>query len=61
MSKPLNEMTNEERWRLLLIVLNEHNPIWKENYLTEKIVIEQAIEIQNIIRMNHFGITAVPN
>ena len=40
MNKPLNEMTNEELWRLFPIVLSEHIPIWKENYLTEKMMIE---------------------
>lgn len=61
MNKPLHEMTNEELWKLFPIILSEHNPIWKENYLTEKIVIEQAVGMQNIVRMNHYGSTSVPN
>jgi len=61
MNKPLHEMTNEELWKLFPIILSEHRPIWKEYYLTEKIVIEQAVGIQNIVRMNHYGSTSVPN
>jgi len=61
MNKPLHEMTNEELWELFPIVLSEYSPIWKENYLTEKIVIEQVVGIQNIVRMNHYGSTSVPN
>ena len=61
MTKPLNEMTNEELWELFPIVLSEHNPIWAKNYQKEKAVLEQAIGIQNIVRMNHCGSTAIPN
>lgn len=61
MNKPLHKMTNKELWRLFPIILSEHNPRWKENYLSEKIVIEQAVGIQNIVRMNHYGSTSVPN
>lgn len=43
------------------IILCEHNPVWKENYLKEKTVLEQAIGIRNIVRMNHYGSTAIPN
>jgi len=61
MNKHLDEMTNEELWRLFPIVLSEHIPIWKENYLTEKMMIEQAVGIQYIVRINHYGSTSVPN
>lgn len=57
----INEMTNEELWRLFPIVLNEHKPIWQENYLKEKTVLERAVGKQNIIRINHYGSTAIPN
>jgi len=61
MNKPLNEMTNEELWRLFPIVLSEHLPIWKEHYLIEKMMIEQAVGIQYIVKINHYGSTSVPN
>lgn len=60
-NKPLHEMLKEELWTLFPIVLSEHRQVWKENYLTEKIVIEQAAGIQNIVRMNHYGSTSVPD
>jgi GrpB-like predicted nucleotidyltransferase (UPF0157 family) len=61
MTKPLDEMTNEELWRLFPIIVCNHNPIWKGNYLLEKAVIEKAIGIDNITRINHIGSTTVPN
>jgi len=54
-------MTNEELWELFPIILSEHNPIWLKRYLKEKTVLEKAIGIQNIIRINHVGSTVVPN
>lgn len=61
MDKALNEMTNEELWQLFPIILCEHSPLWKERYITEKTVIEQAVGIHNIARINHIGSTAVAN
>lgn len=61
MSKSLDEMTNEELWKLFPIIICNHDPVWKENYLLEKAVIEKAIGIDNISRINHFGSTAVPD
>ena len=61
MNKPFNDMTNEELWELFPIVLSVHNPIWVKNYLTEKPVLEKAVGIQNIVRMNHIGSTAIPS
>ena len=54
-------MTNEELWRLFPIILSEHNPIWLNRYSIEKQMLEQAVGIQNIVRINHFGSTVVPN
>ena len=61
MTKSLDEMTNEELWKLFPIIISEHNPLWKENYLLEKAVIEKVIGIDNIARINHIGSTTVPN
>ncbi len=61
MNKPLSEMTNRELWELFPIILSEHKPIWVKRYLKEKPVFEQAIGIHNIVRMNHYGSTAIPN
>lgn len=61
MAKSLDEMTNEELWRLFPIILSRHNPALKDRYLTEKAVIETEIGAANIIRISHIGSTAVPN
>jgi GrpB-like predicted nucleotidyltransferase (UPF0157 family) len=60
MNKDLNEMSNRELFTLFPIILSEHKQEWKENYLKEKTLLEQAIGIQNIVRMNHYGSTAIP-
>ncbi len=60
MSKPLNELTNEELWKLFPIILSEHIPFWKERYESEKELIAIAIGSKNIVRMNHYGSTSVP-
>lgn len=61
MSKSLDEMINEELWKLFPIIICNHDPVWKENYLIEKAVIEKAIGIDNISRINHIGSTSVPD
>jgi GrpB-like predicted nucleotidyltransferase (UPF0157 family) len=61
MKRSLDEMTDHERWQLFPIILSPPNPIWKENYLKEKILLEKGIGIQNIVRINHIGSTAVPD
>ena len=60
MGKSLDEMTDEERGKLFPIVLSAHKPAWRNNYIKEKIVIEQAVGLHNIARINHIGSTAVP-
>jgi GrpB-like predicted nucleotidyltransferase (UPF0157 family) len=60
MNKDLNEMTNEELWQLFPIILSEYKSEWKEKYLKEKSVLEQSIGKQNIVRINHYGSTAIP-
>lgn len=61
MSKQLNEMTNEELWRLFPITLCEHMPVWKKRYKAEKELITKTIGSQNIAVMNHYGSTSIPN
>lgn len=60
MRKSLEEMTDEELWQMLPIVLSEYQPIWKERYLQEKKDIIHAIGSYNIVRIHHIGSTAVP-
>lgn len=54
-------MTNEELWKLFPVIICNHNPVWKKNYLLKKVVIEKAIGIDNITRINHIGSTTVPD
>ena len=61
MSKSLDEMTDEQRSRLFPIILSEHQLRWQENFRKEKTVLEQAVGIENIVRTNHIGSTAVPD
>ena len=60
MNKNLDEMTNEELWALFPVILTEHKPYWQENFRQEKSVLAQAIGLENIVRINHIGSTAVP-
>jgi GrpB-like predicted nucleotidyltransferase (UPF0157 family) len=60
MNKSLGEMTDVERLQLFPVILSEYNPIWKKNYLKEKVIVNQAIGSHNIIKINHIGSTAVP-
>lgn len=60
MGKRLEEMSNEELWRLFPIIISPHNPLWRENYLREKEWIEKAIGRDNIVRIHHYGSTAIP-
>jgi GrpB-like predicted nucleotidyltransferase (UPF0157 family) len=61
MNKNLDEMSNQELWELFPIILNKHKRYWKANFRKEKTVLEQAIGIENIVRINHIGSTAIPN
>jgi len=59
MKKDLSEMTLEELWELFPIILKEHNPDYKEWYLTEKENIIKSIGSAHIERINHIGSSAV--
>lgn len=61
MTKSLENMSNEELWKLFPIIIAEPNPVWKQHYLNEKAIIETKIGTHNIIRTSHIGSTAVPN
>jgi GrpB-like predicted nucleotidyltransferase (UPF0157 family) len=52
-------MSNEELWQLFPIILEEHNPIWKENYIRLEQEIKNRLGIENISRINHIGSTYV--
>ena len=60
MTKKLEEMSFSELGRLFPIIISEHNPEWKDLYISEKAILEQAIGIENIVRINHYGSTSIP-
>lgn len=59
--KNLHEMSFEQLGKLFPIIISEHDKDWKNKYAGEKIIIENAIGKENIVRINHYGSTFVPN
>ena len=53
-------VTPEMRTKLFPVILVEHNPRWFDNYLIEKAFIERILGKENIVRISHYGSTAVP-
>lgn len=60
MAKKLEGMSLHELGKLFPIIITEHNPEWKKLYEKERIVIESAVGKSSIVRISHFGSTAVP-
>ncbi len=58
-AKPLSELSLEDLWRLFPIILREHDPRYFEWYEAERARVLSAVGAENIIRVNHFGSTAV--
>ena len=54
------ETDEERRARIYPIILSEYNPAWPDWYAEEKINLERLIGKDNIVRIGHFGSTAVP-
>ncbi len=59
--KELDQLTPEELGKLFPIILSEPNEKWSIIYKNEKHVIEKIIGINNIVRIEHIGSTAIPN
>ena len=60
MAKPLDKMTFEELGRLFPIILSAYNPAWPTLYSAEKALIERTVGTNNIVRISHYGSTAIP-
>ena len=56
----LDNLTISEYGALFPIILAEPNPAWPEIFAQEKKLIEHSVELKNVIRVEHFGSTAVP-
>ncbi len=59
MHKSLNEMSNEELWKLFPIIISDHDPEWKNRFSSEKILLEKNLN-DAILHIHHIGSTAVP-
>lgn len=59
MTKPLQDMTNEELWQLFPILLLEHDPAWSRHYQEEKELLMRSVG-GAVKRISHIGSTAVP-
>lgn len=59
MGKVLSEMSLEDLWELFPINLKEHNPAYKEWYISEKEVIISSVGRSDIKRINHIGSSPV--
>lgn len=53
-------MTDKQRAKLYPIILTEYNPNWVIWYSEEQLKIEQAIGMENIARIRHYGSTSIP-
>lgn len=60
MKQDLNKLSVEALGKLFPIVLVEYDPEWKNLYNSEKQIIEGAIGVNKIIRIEHIGSTAIP-
>ncbi|MDU1905834.1 MAG: GrpB family protein [Dysgonomonas sp.] len=60
MNKSLNDLSNEELWKLFPIIISEHQPKWQQLYSEEKEKLCLSIGSNNITRINHIGSTAIP-
>jgi len=54
-------MTEKELGKLFPIIISEPDPAWINLFQIEKIEIERALGTENIIRIEHFGSTAIPD
>ena len=61
MSKKPDQMTPEELGHLFPIILSEPDPEWNKLFKTERKKIEQTLGLENLIRIEHIGSTAVAN
>ncbi|GHT94102.1 hypothetical protein FACS1894122_10400 [Alphaproteobacteria bacterium] len=60
MTKTLFGVSDQELWKLFPIVMSEYQESWAEIYEAEKKLLEKQIGPSNILRISHFGSTAVP-
>lgn len=60
MSKQLQDLTRDEWNTLFPIELVDHNPDWKNLYEAEKQTIVSEVGTEIVLRVEHFGSSAIP-
>lgn len=58
MGKKLADLSKAELWHLFPVILEEHNPKWKDFFQTETLKIKEAFS-SNLARVSHIGSTSV--
>lgn len=61
MKRHVSELTQEEFQKIFPIELKEYNANYKMWYEEEKQLIEETVGVENIVRINHIGSTAIEN
>ncbi len=60
MKKQLTEMSRQELWQLLPIILTEHKEYWAQWFVEEETLLRHTLPMNNITRISHIGSTAIP-
>jgi len=61
MAKKLDQMNIEELGNLFPVIITEPDSNWPKLFTAEKINLQKILGINNIVRIEHIGSTAVPN
>ena len=59
--KHVSELTPQEFQKTFPIILKDVQPEYKEWYEEEKKAILDALEVKDVVRINHIGSSAIPN
>lgn len=60
MGKSLEQMNLSELGRLFPIILTEYRAEWTSLYLDEKARVEATVGASDVVRIHHYGSTAIP-
>jgi GrpB-like predicted nucleotidyltransferase (UPF0157 family) len=59
MTEELDKLSTEELGNLFPVKISEYDPDWKKMFISEKQIIQKAIGMIHIIRIEHIGSTAI--
>jgi GrpB-like predicted nucleotidyltransferase (UPF0157 family) len=60
LKEDLNRLSFEALGKLFPIVIVDYDSAWKKLFYSEKQIVHRAIRLNNLIRIEHIGSTAVP-